>query len=246
MDRIIYTAMSGANAAAQRQAILANNLANASTNGFRAEMVTFRAVPIEGDGASTRVFAAETTVGHVDTPGAIQRTGRDLDAAAKGGAWFAVQGLDGTEAYTRNGSMEVSTAGDLLNSNGLPMLSAGGAPITVPPGTQVTVGSDGTITGKQTGQPPTTLGRLKLVVPSAEEPIVRGNDGLFRSPNGEPLPASPTATLEVGAVEGSNVNPIETMVGMIQMARQFETQMRLLQTSETNDKTASRLLGMSS
>ena len=97
MDRIIYTAMTGANAAAQRQAVLSNNLANASTTGFRAELSTFRAVPLQGDGASTRVFALEATAGYRDTPGAVQRTGRNLDAMAAGSAWFAVQGLDGTE-----------------------------------------------------------------------------------------------------------------------------------------------------
>lgn len=244
MDRIIYTAMSGANAATQRQAVLANNLANASTQGFRAELVAFRAVPIQGDGATTRVFSAEATTGHSTTPGAIQRTGRSLDAAAKGDAWFAVQGLNGTEAYTRNGSLEVSPDGTLLNANGLQVLSDGGAPITVPVGTQVTLGGDGTITGKLGNQPASTLGRLKLVTPSPDQPIQRGEDGLFRSPTGEPLPSDPAARMEVGAIEGSNVNPIETMVGMIAVARQFETQMRMLQNAETNDKTASRLLSL--
>ena len=89
MDRLIYTAMTGANAAAHRQAVLANNLANVSTNGFRAELSSFRAVPVRGDGASTRVMAAEATAGYLDTPGAPQRTGRSLDAMAVGKAWFA-------------------------------------------------------------------------------------------------------------------------------------------------------------
>ena len=136
MDRLIYTAMSGANAAAQRQAVLSNNLANASTNGFRAELSTFRAVPVRGDGASTRVLALEATAGHLDTPGAAQRTGRSLDAMTKGNAWFAVQALDGTESYTRNGSFEVSPEGTLLSSNGLTVLSDGGSPITVPTGAE--------------------------------------------------------------------------------------------------------------
>ena len=113
MDRIIYTAMTGANAAAHRQAVLSNNLANASTQGFRAEMSTFRSVPIQGDGSTTRVFALEATSGHVSTPGPAQTTGRNLDAMAQGNAWFAVQGLDGTEAYTRAGQFEVSNNGQL-------------------------------------------------------------------------------------------------------------------------------------
>jgi flagellar basal-body rod protein FlgF len=242
MDRLIYTAMSGANAAAQRQALLSNNLANVSTNGFRAEMATFRAVPVRGDGASTRVFSAEASSGYMDKPGPVQRTGRNLDAMARDNAWFAVQGLDGTEAYSRNGAMEVTPEGNLVNGSGLPMLSDGGAPINAPAGAEISLGADGVLSAKLAGQPPTTIGKLKLIKPTPEDPLVRGADGLFRARSGEPITADPTARLEPGAIEGSNVNPVETMVGMIDVARQFETQMRLLQTTEANDKSASQLL----
>lgn len=244
MDRLIYTAMSGANAAAQRQAVLSNNLANASTNGFRAELSTFRAVPVRGDGASTRVLALEATAGHLDTPGAAQRTGRSLDAMTKGNAWFAVQALDGTESYTRNGSFEVSPEGTLLSSNGLTVLSDGGSPITVPTGAEVTIGFDGNLSAKVGNQAPTVVGRLKLITPTTDDPLKRGTDGLFRSSSGDPLPNDNSARVQVGVLEGSNVNPIETMVGMIQTARQFETQMRLLQTAESNDRSAGQLLGL--
>ena len=243
MDRLIYTAMSGANASAQRQALLSNNLANASTNGFRAEMATFRAVPLQGDGASTRVFSVEASAGYLDRPGSVQRTGRNLDAMARDNAWFAVQGLDGTEAYTRNGAMDVATDGTIVNSNGLPVLSDGGAPLVAPAGAELSLGNDGIVSAKQAGQPPTALGRLKLVRPTAETPLQRGADGLFRASNKEPLDTDPLARLEPGALEGSNVNPVETMVGMIQVARQFEAQMRLLQSAEAHDKAASQLLG---
>jgi len=244
MDKLIYTSMTGASAAAQRQAVLANNLANASTNGFRAELSAFRAVPLNAQGAATtRVFALEATSGHSSLPGAVQRTGRPMDAMAQGNAWFAVQGLDGTEAYTRNGSFEVTPEGQLVNSSGQPVLSDGGAPIDVPPNAKVSLGSDGTISAQVGNQPPATLGRLKLVTPTAEEKLVRSDDGLFRTATADALPQDGTARIQTGAVEGSNVNPVETMVGMIQAARQFETQMRLLQTAEANDKSASQLLG---
>ncbi|MBY0455552.1 MAG: flagellar basal body rod protein FlgF [Burkholderiaceae bacterium] len=244
MDRIIYTSMTGATAAASRQAVLAHNLANASTNGFRAEMSTFRSVPIQGPGSGTRVFALEATSGHVPTPGPVQRTGRNLDAMAVGNAWFAVQGLDGTEAYTRNGGFEVSTTGQLLTGNGLAVLSDGGGPIDVPPGAEVSLGSDGTITAKAAGQPAATIGRVKLATPTPENPLQRGDDGLFRPRDGNPMPNDANARMLTGAIEGSNVNAIESMVGMIAAARQFEQQMKLLQTAETNDKTASQLLSM--
>lgn len=244
MDRIIYTSMTGANAAAQRQAVLANNLANASTQGFRAEMSTFRSVPLQGDGSKTRVFALEATSGHLQTPGPVQRTGRALDAMAMGNAWFGVQGLDGLEAYTRAGGFEVSSAGTLLTSTGLTVLSDAGAPIDVPPGAEVSLGADGTISAKTAGQPATTIGRLKLATPTADNPLKRGDDGLFRTTSGDPLPNDPAARMLAGAIEGSNVNAVESMVGMIAAARQFEQQMKLLQTAETNDKSASQLLSL--
>ncbi len=244
MDRLIYTAMTGANAAEQRQAVLANNLANASTAGFRGELSTFRAVPIRGDGATTRVFAAEATAGYDAKPGPVQRSDRNLDAMAQGNAWFAVQGLDGTEAYTRAGSFEVNANGTLVNPSGLPVLSDGGAPIDVPPGAQITLGNDGTLTSKIEGQPSATVGRIKLVTPTPDDPIQRSEDGLFRSPTQNPLASDTTARLQTGAIEGSNVNPIEAMVAMIQAARQFDSQTRLMQSAETNDKSAAQLLSV--
>lgn len=244
MDKLIYTAMTGANAAAQRQAVLSNNLANVSTNGFRAELAAYRAVPLRGDGATTRVFALETTTGHLDTPGPSQHTGRDLDVMAQGNAWFAVQGLDGTEAYTRSGSMQISPAGNLQTNSGLSVLSDGGAPIDIPAGATVSIGSDGTITAKVSGQQPATVGRLKMVTPTADEPIKRSEDGLFRATAGNALPNNANARLMPGTLEGSNVNAVENMVGMIQTARQFEVQMRLLQTAESNDRSAGQLLNL--
>ena len=244
MDRIIYTSMTGANAAAHRQAVLANNLANASTQGFRAEMSTFRSVPIQGQGSTTRVFALEATSGHSDASGPVTRTGRSLDAMAMGSAWFGVQGLDGTEAYTRAGVFEVSDTGQLLTPTGLPVLSDGGAPIDIPPGAEITLGADGTITAKTTGQPATQIGRLKLASPTADDPLKRGDDGLFRTTSGDPLPNDASARMLAGALEGSNVNPVECMVGMIAASRQFEQQIKLLQNAEQNDKTASQLLSM--
>lgn len=244
MDRIIYTSMSGASAAAHRQSVLSHNLANASTQGFRAELSTFRSVPIQGDGSATRVFALEATSGHLSTPGPVQRTERALDAVAVGNAWFAVQGLDGTEAYTRAGSFEVSPNGQLVTTTGLPLLSDGSAPIEIPPGATVSLGTDGTITAKVGTQPPAQLGRLKLATPTAQDPLQRGDDGLFRATSGNPIANDPNARLLSGALEGSNVNAVENMVGMIAAARQFEAQMRLLQTAETNDKQASQLLSL--
>jgi len=224
MDRLIYLAMSGAKATMQRQETLSNNLANASTTGFRAELAAFRAVPVEGSGASTRVYSLESTIGYDATPGQVAATGRNLDVAMRGSAWLAVQGRDGTEAYTRGGSLDVDSEGMLVTTSGLQVLG------------------DGTVSVVDTQNHSSTVGRLKLVTPEA--PLVRGSDGLFRGSDGD-LAADTNARLQDGALEGSNVSTVETMVQMIAAARQFEAQMKLLETADGNDKAAAQLLSSS-
>ena len=238
MDRMIFLSMSGAKATMQRQDTLANNLANVSTPGFRAELQAFRAVPVQGSGASTRVYALETTTGYDASAGAITATGRDLDVAVKGNGWLTVQALDGTEAYTRGGSLEVSNDGTLTTRSGLPVMGDGG-PLQVPPNAAVSIGADGTVSAKGTDGKNTAIGKLKLVTPEA--PLQRGADGLFRGADGD-LSADDTARVQDGALEGSNVSAVEAMVAMISAARQFETQMKMIQTAEADEKAASQLL----
>jgi len=238
MDRVIYLAMAGAKAAMLRQDVLANNLANVSTTGFRAELTAFRAVPVLGDGANTRVYAIETTPGYNSDPGPVQATHRNLDVAMKGNAWLAVRGADGLEAYTRNGALDVDNEGLLATRSGQGVLGDGG-PIDVPANAQVLIGSDGTVSAVVGNGRPQTLGRLKLVTPDA--PLVRGEDGLFRSGVGDLL-ADPRALVQAGALEGSNVSPVESMVAMIAAARQYEQQMKILSTSQDREQSATRLL----
>lgn len=239
MDRLIYLSMSGAKATMQRQEVLANNLANASTTGFRAELQAFRAVPVRGDGASTRVYALESTVGHSEQSGVVQSTGRPLDVAMKDNAWLAVQALDGTEAYTRAGALDQDGEGNLVTAGGLSVQGEGG-PITVPAGATVSISPDGNVSATVGNARPQVIGRLKLVTPEA--PLARGTDGLFRAADGNDLPADPNARVQDGALEGSNVSAIETMVSMIAAARQFEQQMKALQGAEQRDQAGQRLL----
>src|SRR6185312_4616716 len=162
MDRMIYLSMSGAKATLQRQDTLANNLANASTVGFRAELQAFRSAPVAGSGASTRVYALETTPGYDASGGPLQATGRNLDVAMRGDAWLAVQALDGTEAYTRAGALEVSAEGVLSTAGGLTVLGDGG-PIDLPRDSEISIGADGTISAKGPNGRTSPVGRLKLV-----------------------------------------------------------------------------------
>jgi flagellar basal-body rod protein FlgF len=224
MDRMIYLSMSGAKATMQRQDTLANNLANVSTVGFRAELQAFRAVPVQGSGASTRVYALESTPGYNAEAGSVTATGRNLDVAMKGDSWLAVQGLDGTEAYTRAGSLDVSADGTLVTRNGLTVLGDGG-PISIPPNSEISIGADGSVSATGVDGKSNTVGKLKLVTP--EVPLQRGTDGLFRAADGE-LSADTNARVQDGALEGSNVSAVETM----------------LQTAEGDEKAAAQLLSM--
>jgi flagellar basal-body rod protein FlgF len=242
MDRMIYLSMAGAKATMQRQEVVANNLANASTPGFRADLTAFRAVPVLGDGASTRVYAIESTPAYNDEAGPVTATGRNLDVALKGKSWLAIQAADGTEAYTRAGALDVNAEGMLVTRSGLTVMGDGG-PITLPANAQVQIASDGTISASVGNAKAQAVGRLKLVTP--EVALTRGTDGLFRSGDGAELPADAAARLQDGALEGSNVSMVETMVAMIAAARQFEQQMKTLQAAQEKEQQATKLLSNS-
>jgi flagellar basal-body rod protein FlgF len=247
MDRLIYVAMTGAKATLDQQASVAHNLANVSTTGFRAEMNAFRAVPVVGEGAATRTFVVDATTGADFAPGAIQHTGRDLDVAVQGKGWIAVQAADGTEAYTRAGSLRLSPNNELVTASGNAVLGDGG-PVAIPSDTRVTIGGDGTVSTVPTDNrvsQNSTVGRIKLVNPPEGE-LERGGDGLFRLRGGGGAPIDDTVRLVSGAVESSNVNPVECMVSMITLSRQFDMQMKLLQNAESNSRQASQLLGINS
>jgi flagellar basal-body rod protein FlgF len=245
MDRLIYTAASGAKHIMEQQATTSNNLANLSTNGFRAQFDTFRAVPVQGEGLPTRAFVVDNTAGADFSSGPMQVTGRDLDVAVKGKGWIAVQNAGGTESYTRNGSLQLSPNGILQTSNGQAIAGEGG-PITIPPDVTVSVGADGTISTLSTTTTPaapTVLGRIKLVNPN-EADLVRGNDGLFRLKDGGSAQADPAVTVAGGALEGSNVSAVDAMVNMISLGRSFETQMSLLKNAENNATKATQILAL--
>jgi flagellar basal-body rod protein FlgF len=244
MDRLIYIAMTGAQQALAQQSVTAHNLANAGTTGYKAETTAFRVAPVTGPGLPTRAYAVETTTGADFTPAAIQKTGRDLDVAIDGDGFIVVQGRDGSEAYTRNGSLALDTDGQLQTRTGLLVMGDGG-PITIPPDSKLAIGKDGTIsatTGGQSAANVAVLGKLKLVNPATTD-LARGAAGLYRMKNGGEADVDPAVTLAAGALEDSNVNSVGAMIDMISIARQFDMQMKLLQNAEQNAQRATTLLG---
>lgn len=243
MDRLIYIAMTGAKQNFEQQAVTAHNLANVSTPGYRADTTAFRVAPVIGPGLPTRAYAVETVTGADMQPGAVQQTGRDLDVALQGSGLLTVQGLDGQEAYTRAGSLQVSSEGNLQTRTGLTVLSDSG-PILIPQDANIAIARDGTVSAVQEASGKTNtvvLGRIKLVNPPAEN-LVKGTDGLFRTREGTPADADNNVVLVAGALESSNVNAVSAMVDMINLARQYELQMKLLQSADGNAQRAAQLL----
>ncbi|MDL4861253.1 flagellar basal body rod protein FlgF [Halomonas elongata] len=249
MDRMLYTAMSGVRQSMEQQGVVSHNLSNVSTTGFRAQLHAMRAVPVQGDGElDTRVSVAASTPGSDFSPGPMNRTGRTLDVAMQGNAWLAVQASDGSEAYTRRGDLQVDGDG-LLRSAGRPVIGENGGPIQVPLGSQLSMGSDGTISAIAPGQQADALaavGRIKLVTPG-DDGLTRGVDGLFRTPPGADgavaaLPADEGARVVSGALEGSNVSAVDAMVSMIDVARRYELQTKVIETADENAQRANSLL----
>lgn len=245
MDRLIYTAMTGAKHILEQQATTSHNLANVNSTGFRAQLDSFRAVQVQSEGLPTRAFVVDATVGTDFSPGTIQQTGRDLDVAVLTEGWIAVQREDGSEGYTRNGSFKINENGVLQTGNGMNVQGDGG-PITIPPDMQVAIAKDGTVSAFSNNTLPgaaNVLGRIKLVNPPPES-MVRAKDGLFNTANGNPAEADANVSLVSGALEGSNVNVVQEMVNMISLARQFEYQMKMMQSAENNADKASQLLAL--
>lgn len=245
MDRALYVGMSGAAQTLRAQALNANNLANANTSGFRAQLLDAQSRPVDGPGLPSRVNAQLLDNGWDATTGAINQTGRDLDVAMRPGQWLAVQASDGSEAYTRGGDLHVDAYGQLLTAGGQPVLGDNG-PISVPQYSSISIGADGSISIVPAGQGPgttTTVGRLRVVQATPDQ-IGRGADGLMRAQPGVDLQSSSGETVIPGALEGSNVNLASTMVNMIELARQFDLQTKLMKTVEDNASAASSLVRM--
>lgn len=243
MDRMLYLALSGAKETMTAQAINTNNLANASTTGFRADFQASMSQQVNGDGYPTRVYATVEDSGVDFSAGSIISTGRELDAAINGPGWFAVQAPDGSEAYTRAGDFRVDNLGRLTNGAGHVVLGNGG-PITIPEHSKLEIGGDGTISIQPLGQAANTLAivdRLKLVNPPQDQ-LKKGTDGLIRLTTGEPALADAGVGVVSASLESSNVNTVGAMVRMIELARQYETHIKMMKTAEDVDAKSESML----
>lgn len=246
MDKMLYLAMTGAKQTMVAQTVNSNNLANVSTTGFKADLEQFRSMQVEGEGIPSRTYSMTERPGVDTTPGPINNTGRELDVAIKGDGWIAVQAPDGSEAYTRAGELHISSLGILETTAGHAVLGDGG-PIAIPQAEKIEIGIDGSISIRPIGANSNELaeiGRIKLVNPPSAN-LTKGEDGLVRTTDGSVAIADIDVQLLSGAVEGSNVSAIKSMVKMIELSRQYEMQIKMMKTAEENDKSVTQIMKVS-
>jgi len=246
MDRLIYTAVSGMSASMARQRMIASNMANAQTIGFRAELMQATPITITGDGLDVRTLTDAQVRGASMKEGSITRTGRLLDIAMQGDVMLAVQAMDGSEAYTRRGDLSVTASGVLQNGDGLPVIGEGG-PVTVPSGSLVSISPDGGVMVSDPAlpdEPAQRVAQLKLASTSGTD-IGKGMDGLFRVSGGGILPLDQNAELIPGALEQSNVVPSQVLVEMVEAQRLFDIRTKVISTARELDEGSARLMRIS-
>jgi flagellar basal-body rod protein FlgF len=250
MDKLVYTAATGLKAHLAAQAAIANNMANASTTGFRADRVVFDQIKLSDGGTTLEARAPSSSeVTDADrSPGAIQTTGRPLDVAMDGNdTWLAVQAPDGGEAYTRRGDLEVAPSGVLQTGDGYVVQGQSG-PITLPPYSSLSIGSDGTVSIVPQGgdaKNPTVIDKLKLVSAKGTD-TVKGLDNLLKVRGGGVLPDDADAKVTSGAIEGSNVNMTQALVDMIENQRSYEVQANLMKEAKTMDESSTSVMRLPS
>lgn len=246
MDRFIYTALSAMNSAMDRQRAVANNLANASTPGFRREVFAVTPATLRAEATpEARAMARGNVRGADLAAGEVNPTGRPLDIAVSRAALIAYQGPDGGEVYSRRGDLRVGPSGVLENGEGLAVMGNAG-PISVPAGFAVRIADDGSVLASDPSAPDTgaeTLDRIRLVSPEGS-PLAKGIDTFLKVAGGGVLPPDPTATVTTGALEGSNVETAETLVQMIEAQRAFEQRARVIRTAGELDEAGARLLSL--
>lgn len=240
MDKAIFLAMNGAKHVAWQQATTSNNLANVHTTGFKADLAAFKALRVIGEGAPTRTYQVDTTIGHDMTPGALLHTGNTRDFAVTGSGFFAVQTPDGGEAYTRDGGFVLDANGVMRTRAGLAIVGDGGQ-LVVPQGSEVTLREDGTVTALGPDKTIQVVGRMKLVNPG-DRAVYKGDDGLFRLHDGQDAPAVNGVEVRAGFLESSNVNAVKSLVEMISHSRHYDLNIKLMQTVDQNSKQATQLL----
>lgn len=246
MDHLVYISGWGAHEAMLGQATNTHNLANASTAGFRADLLMAQKAEMSGLELGSRAYATLQNSGVDFGQGVVNSTGNNLDVAISGKGWIAVMAPDGGEAYTRRGDLRVNELGQLHNGAGQALVGNSG-PIALPPFSEMAIGSDGTISIVPLGEGPATLAvvdRIKLVNPD-QALLSKSANGLIQVEGEETPKADAAVTLLSGSLESSNVNSVAAMVRMIELARGFENHVKMIKIAEQLDAASTELMSLS-
>ena len=251
MIRALWTAASGMQAQQLNIDVVANNLANVNTTGFKKSRADFQDLMYQNlkttgapstsntqipTGIQVGLGVKTAAVSKMFTAGNINQTGNELDLAIEGDGFFQVQMPDGTTAYSRAGSFKKDSQGRVVTSDGYPMLPE----ITIPNNaTQVTIGNDGTVTVLQSGQStPTNVGTIQLATFSNPAGLSSLGKNLYMNTDASGEATTGTAgqngvgTLSQGFLEMSNVSVMEEMVNMIIGQRAYEINSKAVQTAD--------------
>ncbi|CAM3074063.1 flagellar basal body rod protein FlgF [Pseudoalteromonas distincta] len=239
MEKLIYTAVSGAELNNTALRVTANNLANVSTTGFKADMEQAQSMMVVGNGFRTRYQAQLTPVTTDLSSGPIMDTGRNLDIALSDGGYLEVMDDNGNPAYTRAGNLVVDADGFVTVSGR--RLQGDGGDIQLPEFGEVEIGSDGIINLTPIGGGVIAEdSRIKLA--STDGNLVKGPDGLLRSPDLQPLQADDTIKVRTGALEGSNVNAVAEMIKTMNISRQFEMNVKMMTSADELATSGNKLI----
>ena len=235
MSTVLQVAAAASRQIANAQAVVTHNLANAGTTAFKADLFYAEQGYVnKGDAGAS---AVDFRVGN------IAYTGRDLDIAIAGDGWMQVITPAGEEVLSRRGDLRIDPNGNLIDAEQNQILGDGG-PINVPADSRVTIGADGTVSFIPRGETAlgtVVTGRILLVNP-APETLTKGLDGNIRAEGQANLEPAAEVQLAVGALETSNVNPIASMVQMIELSRSFEGQIQTMKSADELDASSASLM----
>ncbi len=241
MDSLLFTAMSGASRVLQAQHVRSNNLSNADTAGFRADMERVQSLALEGAGFDGRTMVVTNSAMTRFDEGSLVKTGRALDIAVVGQGFFAVQNFIGNEAYTRAGNIQVDNQG-AMTVNGFPLLDDGGAPMELPEHQKVEISERGVVSVVPPGGgAEIQVGTLKRVNPEINN-IQKQEDGLFYGLENNVFAHDARVQLAPEHIEGSNVSAIDELVNIMSLTRNFEMQVRMMKTAETLAQAGNKLM----
>jgi|HubBroStandDraft_6_1064221.scaffolds.fasta_scaffold508364_2 flagellar basal-body rod protein FlgF len=208
-----YVALSSQAALSRQMDVVANNLANASTTGYKAQRLQFTQYLVPSGNGDT-AFVQDASTYRDTKQGPLTRTGNSLDVAIDGTGYLVVTTPEG-ERYTRNGHLQLSPDGSLVTAQGYGVQGDGGGPVTLPTGaSDIVITKDGTVSTRQG-----TVGKIRLVAFDDETQVQPEADGLYVS-NATPAPAA-NATLRQGLIEDSNVQPVIELTRLMSISRSY-------------------------